>query len=988
MLKTPIVILLTLFLLIPQLADAQATTISMGGSTSTLSATYNTATIVDPNLTITANGTITNFRVQISQTYTSGDVLDFTGTLSGVTGSFNSTTGVLVFTGTASAADWQTLLRTVRFRSTSSTCYANQRRVTFTAGSVYYNPLTSHFYEYVAGNTTWTNAYTVSQAKSYFGRAGYLATIMSEAENNFIWKLMASDAWFGASDDYGYINTAKGSTVYANQSASEGKWHWVTGPEKGQNFSNGNTPSTTLVSGMYHKWAPGEPNGTTEAFGQFYSSNLGQWNDLANSTLGGYICEYGDMPGDLTTSVPISTRNLTISNGSSGYISGGDINVCSGSNSTTLTLNNMTGSVVRWESSLDNFFTAGTAISNTTTSLTVTNITKTTYYRAIVNSTSPVSCSNLASSSVFLSVKPTLSGSVFAANNTICSGGSVDLTLSGQQGNVNKWQRSLGDTNWKDITNITTSLSETIYGLGNGLNMDGSNDYISLPRPTLNNFTIEYWVKTSMTSLTGSQWYNGNGIVDAEVGGSTSDFGTSLLNGKIAFGVGAPDVTIQSTTTVNNGTWYHVAATWDGTTGSMKLYINGVLEASGSGSTGTRSAPPNIRVGSIQTGIQYFSGTVDELRIWNSVRTQSEIQNNMNSEISTSSPLVGYYKFNQGTANGTNSGITSLTDASGNSNTGTLYNFALAGTTSNWTDGMGSVYHYRVEVQTPSCGSAVYSAAKVISVISGTPPNGGSVSSAVHATSTNSGTLTLTSYTGTIVKWQKSTNAGVTWSDISNTAATYSYTNQTDGTLFRAQLTSGTCGNAYSQSGVITVNPFAYSGYAYNAENTGMSGIPVKLYYKDKTQSTYTLYNTYNTDATGKYNITTSVSPSIYDFRIEIGNLSFPSPVTTDAQYLNQKVLTQTFNAKDYYRADANNNDLISITDIFLIYFKISGGISSWSFYSTPNYRIFDSSQWTVINGSNSNLKSTYPGLQTITFSNLTHNGTTNFYIIKTGYKQ
>jgi hypothetical protein len=187
---------------------------------------------------------------------------------------------------------------------------------------------------------------------------------------------------------------------------------------------------------------------------------------------------------------------------------------------------------------------------------------------------------------------------------------------------------------------------------------------------------------------------------------------------------------------------------------------------------------------------------------------------------------------------------------------------------------------------------------------------------------------------------------------------------------------------------MITVNPFAYSGYAYSAENTGISGIPVKLYYKEKSQTAYTLYNTYNTDATGKYTITTSVSTSIYDFSIEISNLSFPPPGTTDAQYFNQKVLTQAFNARDYYRADANNNNLISIADIFLIYFRISGGISSWTTYSTPGYRIFDSSQWIVINGSNTNLKSTYPGLQVITLSNLTHNGTTNFYIIKTGYKQ
>jgi hypothetical protein len=635
-------ILITLFLF-PSLCVGQATSVTLGGTSSNLSATYNTATTVDPNLTITSNGNITGFRVQISQTYTSGDVLDYTGTLpTGITQSWNSTTGVLSFNGTTSAANWQTLLRTVRFKSTSTTCYANLRRVTFVAGTVYYNPLTEHYYEYVAGNTTWTNAYTVSSAKSYFGRAGYLATILSEAENNFIWKLMSSDAWFGASDDYGYINTAKGSTVYASQSAAEGKWHWVTGPEKGQNFSNGNTPSTTLVSGMYHKWAGGEPNGTSEAFGQFYSSNSGQWNDLANSTLGGYICEYGDMPGDLTSSVTIFTRQVTIGNGSSGTISGGDINVCSGSNSTTLTLNNLTGSVVRWESSFDNFFTAGTTISSTSTSITLTNITKTTYYRAIVNSSSPVGCTGLASSSVYLSVKPTKSGSVFATNNSICSGGQVELILSGQQGNVNKWQRSTDNVNWTDISNTTTSLTETISS----------------------------------------------------------------------------------------------------------------------------------------------SGT----------------------------------------------------------------------------------YYYRVEVQTPSCGSAVTSSSKTITVTSGTPPVGGSVSSNAHSSTTNSGTLTLSSYTGTIVKWQKSTNDGITWTDITNTTATYSYTNVVSKTLFRAQLTSGTCGLAYSSSGTVTIITETISGII--SIPTGLSVRPtVKLY--SVIGGVETLIQTVTVGTTGtytlnptQYNITYKVVPS------------------------------------------------------------------------------------------------------------------------------
>ena len=760
--KISLLLLTTLLFLIPTLSFAQATSISMTGSPSTLTAAYNTATVVDPNIAITTNGTITNFRVQISQTYTSGDVLDYTGTLSGVSGVFNSTTGVLVFTGTASAANWQTLLRTVRFKSTTSTCYANLRRVTFTAGSVYYNPLTSHYYEYVSGSTTWTNAYNVSTSKSYFGRAGYLATILSEAENNFIWKLMSSDAWMGASDDVSYINTAKGSTAYASQAAAEGKWHWVTGPEKGQNFSNNNNSPIT-VTNMYAKWAGGEPNGTTEYYGQFYSSNSGQWNDLANSTLGGYICEYGDMPGDLTTSMPISTRNITISNGSSGVISGGDINICSGVNNTTLTLTGMTGSVVRWESSFDNFFTPGITISSTSTSIVVSNITKTTYYRAIVNSSSPVSCSGLASSSIYLQVKPTMSGSIFAANNSVCSGGLVELILSGQQGNVNKWQKSTDNINWTNISNTTTSLSENATGSGN--------------------------------------------------------------------------------------------------------------------------------------------------------------------------------------------------------------------------------VYYRVEVQTPSCGSAVYSSSKLITITSGTPPNGGSVSSAVHATTTNSGTLTLTSYTGTIVKWQRSTNGGVTWTDISNTNATYNYTNQTDATLFRSQLTSGTCGNAYSESGMIVVSPFAYSGYIYNSEGIGVAGIPVKFYYKEKSKSIYDLVNTFTTDATGKYTITSSLSVNLNDFRFTVDNLSVAPPTTIDAQYFNQKVLSQTFNAKDYYRMDANDNDNLNIADVYQIYYRLSGGISNWNF-SIPSYRLFTSSQWSIINSSNSNLKLTYSGTQSITIDTLISNGSTNLYLIRTGYKQ
>ena len=736
-------LLYILFLLLsPVLGFSQATSVSLGtSSTGTLSSTYNVWTKVDPNLTLTANGTITGFRVQISQTYTSGDQLRSTATLpSGVSSSFNTTTGVLIFSGSATATNWETVLRGVEFKSTTTTCYALQRRVTFVAGTVFYNPLTEHFYEYVSGTTSWTNSYTNASNKSYFGRVGYLATVLSEAENNFIWKLMANDAWFGASDDYNYINTSKGTTFFASQSAAEGKWHWVTGPEKGQNFSNGNTPSTTLVSGMYHKWAGGEPNGTSEAFGQFYSSNSGQWNDLANSNLPGYICEYGDMPGDITTSTTILTRNIEVSNSSSGYISGGNVNVCSGSNSTTLTLNNLTGSVVRWESSFDNFFTAGTTISSTSSSITVTNLTKTTYYRAIVNSSSPVSCSGLSTSSVYVTVKPTKSGTVFAANNSICAGGQVELTLSGQQGNVNKWQRSTDNVNWTNISNTTTSLTETISSAG--------------------------------------------------------------------------------------------------------------------------------------------------------------------------------------------------------------------------------TYYYRVEVQTPSCGSAVNSSSKTITVTSGTPPVGGGVSSSTHTSTTNSGTLTLSSYSGTIVKWQRSTNDGVNWTDITNTASTYSYTNITSKTLFRAQLQSGTCGFAYSSNGTVSIITETISGTI--TIPSGLSTRPqVKLYLVVGT--TETLLQTVTVGVTGTFTLNPTTYNSTYKvvptYTGVVNNTDF-NLVFSESQNENVPTLLNPglvlTSGQKIKSGDINEDGMITISDAYLLGANLTGLVpynevfwytaSNFNSMTISNFNSFTPVDYFVIN--------------------------------------
>ncbi|OYU56650.1 MAG: hypothetical protein CFE25_05335 [Chitinophagaceae bacterium BSSC1] len=228
---------------------------------------------------------------------------------------------------------------------------------------------------------------------------------------------------------------------------------------------------------------------------------------------------------------------------------------------------------------------------------------------------------------------------------------------------------------------------------GNALKFDGANDFVNIPRSIAGDFSIEFWMNTTQIgpNAGGSQWYQGIGIVDAEVGGVTNDFGIALLGNKIGFGVGAPDRTIFSTSNVNTGNWVHIAATREQSNGQIKLYINGVLQATGTGSTNLLNTPSRILIGLMQTGANgFYNGSITKLRLWNSVRTASEITNNMSATLSAQTGLVANYEFNQGIANGNNTGINTLTNTVSNTNHGTLNNFGLTGANSNWVAGVSS----------------------------------------------------------------------------------------------------------------------------------------------------------------------------------------------------------------------------------------------------------------------------------------------------------
>ena len=133
-------------------------------------------------------------------------------------------------------------------------------------------------------------------------------------------------------------------------------------------------------------------------------------------------------------------------------------------------------------------------------------------------------------------------------------------------------------------------------------------------------------------------------------------------------------------------TWHHLAATYDGA--NIKLYLDGALVKT-QAATGAIEVNTNVLCIGDQPGCnEYFGGNVDEVRIWNIARTQSEIQNAMNTALAgNEAGLVAYYTFNQGIAGAINTGVTILTDKTSNANNGALNNFALSGASSNWVSG-------------------------------------------------------------------------------------------------------------------------------------------------------------------------------------------------------------------------------------------------------------------------------------------------------------
>ncbi len=184
---------------------------------------------------------------------------------------------------------------------------------------------------------------------------------------------------------------------------------------------------------------------------------------------------------------------------------------------------------------------------------------------------------------------------------------------------------------------LTNGPTVTPGKVGQSLQFDGVNDYVSIPNSTALNPTymsVSAWIKTSATGI-----YQQIIAKDQCRANCTTSFNrvwqfrVSSANKAefIPFNTNSTPTwqLITGSTTVTDGQWHHLVGTWDGTT--VRLYVDGVSDATPAAFSGSlasgKTNPVFIGADDLaDTGTQdYFRGAIDEVRLYNRALSASEV---------------------------------------------------------------------------------------------------------------------------------------------------------------------------------------------------------------------------------------------------------------------------------------------------------------------------------------------------------------------------
>ena len=149
--------------------------------------------------------------------------------------------------------------------------------------------------------------------------------------------------------------------------------------------------------------------------------------------------------------------------------------------------------------------------------------------------------------------------------------------------------------------------------------------YMSFNRVVQDDFTIICVYQSTQGIGTGATFYDGAGLVNGEMPNVVNDFGTSLnVKGQILAGTGNPDTTLVSGTGFNDGRPHVFTFKRVRVTGAISLYVDGVWVNDATGGMQSLTSPLQLVLGSQQTLVNYLTGDIAEVKIYNVALTDND----------------------------------------------------------------------------------------------------------------------------------------------------------------------------------------------------------------------------------------------------------------------------------------------------------------------------------------------------------------------------
>ncbi|NQY10252.1 MAG: T9SS type A sorting domain-containing protein, partial [Flavobacteriales bacterium] len=255
---------------------------------------------------------------------------------------------------------------------------------------------------------------------------------------------------------------------------------------------------------------------------------------------------------------------------------------------------------------------------------------------------------------------PTASTSVFCTANS-----STTITISSSNTGINYYLRNnandsivagptagTGTGLTFNTGNIDSTTAYNVYAInpkpGTALDFDGSDDYVEItnPHPDFDfgtgDFTIEAWIKTDIALSAGVE----QAVIANTYEGSTV-FWLGRTGNKVVFNVAGTASQTISSTVINDDNWHHIAGVRNA--GAIELYVDGIMDGSGNVSSNSLDTSSTLSIGNFANDF-HFNGQIDDVRFWNTARTESQIVPDINTCVEGPQPgLVAVYDFEDGT---------------------------------------------------------------------------------------------------------------------------------------------------------------------------------------------------------------------------------------------------------------------------------------------------------------------------------------------------